>query len=222
MLRKKQSAIHRRKNPKKQRKKNRILNSGVVCLCRPLNRFTGQVLLKQTEKNQRKTNQSLITPNRNKCSAPLNPKSSWPPPSLSLRYWGQRPIWSSTRKPGKSTRTFLRRLSVSAELTNERIISNYEDNYLQSAFAHFDREMADIYSLNEDIVGASIYNYSGEALYEAERRIQDLNGDKLDRVQAVYPSVKTTEGRVMYLEKTDEQLHWHAIDQKRPQAHATQ
>ncbi len=89
-----------------------------------------------------------------------------------------------------------------AELTHERVITNYEDNYLQSAFAHFDREMADVYSLNEDIVEASIYNYSGKALYEAEAK-GEIGSEDLDRIQAIYPSVKTTKGRVVYLEKAD-------------------
>lgn len=98
-----------------------------------------------------------------------------------------------------------------AELTHERVITNYENNYQQSAFAHFDREMADIYSLNEDIVDASIYNYSGTSLYEAKAK-GDLSGEALERVQAIYPSVRTKEGRVVYLEKSGEDLHWHYID----------
>ncbi len=98
-----------------------------------------------------------------------------------------------------------------AELTNERVITNYENNYQQSAFAHFDRDMADIYSLNEDITGMSIYNYNGNALYEAEVR-GALSPEDLERVQAIYPSVKTTENRVIYLEKSGESLHWHYIN----------
>lgn len=98
-----------------------------------------------------------------------------------------------------------------AELTHERVITNYENNYEQSAFAFFDREMADIYSLNEDITEASIYNYSGEALYRAEMN-GDLSSEDLERVQAIFPSVKTTMGRVVYLEKSGDQLHWHFIN----------
>ena len=93
-----------------------------------------------------------------------------------------------------------------AELTNERVIANYENNYQQSAFAHFDREMADIYSLNEDITGLNILNYSGEKLY-VNPNLEDTPVD-LERVQAVYPSVKTTNGRVVYLEKSDSGLRY--------------
>ncbi|MFH0838167.1 MAG: SpoIIE family protein phosphatase [Patescibacteria group bacterium] len=94
-----------------------------------------------------------------------------------------------------------------AELTNERIVTNYENNYQQGAFANFDREMADIYSLNEDITSVSIYNYNGKALYEAKAK-GDLSGEDLERAQAVYPSVNTTKGRVVYLEKTDAGLRF--------------
>lgn len=97
-----------------------------------------------------------------------------------------------------------------AELTHERVVSNYENNYLESAFAHFDREMADIYSLNEDITGVSIYNYSGETLYQKEER-GALTEKDLDRIQAIYPSVKTDKNRVVYLEKSGEDSHWHFI-----------
>ena len=97
-----------------------------------------------------------------------------------------------------------------AELTNERVVNNYENNYLESAFAHFDREMADIYSLNQDITGVAIYNYNGEVLYEAEDT-DDINEKKLERIQAVYPSVQTKEGRVVYLEK-GEDAQWHYVD----------
>lgn len=89
-----------------------------------------------------------------------------------------------------------------SELTNERVITNYENNYLESAFANFDREMADIFSLNHDITSISIYNYSGRALYEAEKT-SDLSDEDLERVQAIYLSVRTTNDRVIYLEKTD-------------------
>jgi HAMP domain-containing protein len=94
-----------------------------------------------------------------------------------------------------------------AELTHERVITNYENNYQQSAFAHFDREMADIYSLNEDVIDASIYNYSGDTLYEVKTKGK-LSEEDLERVQAIYPSVRTTEGRVVYLEKTEAGLRY--------------
>ena len=99
-----------------------------------------------------------------------------------------------------------------AELTHERVISNYENNYTQSAFANFDREMADIYSLNEDVVGAAIYNYSGESLYK-ESDLEAQNGEpdssELERIQAIHPSVKTLKkGRVVYLDKTTDQLRF--------------
>ncbi len=94
-----------------------------------------------------------------------------------------------------------------AELTHERVIDNYESNYIQQAFAHFDREMADIYSLNEDIAGISIFNYRGEVLYRPNDEAFDkLTQEGMDRIQAVMPSVKTENGRVVYLDKVEGEI----------------
>lgn len=95
-----------------------------------------------------------------------------------------------------------------AELTRERIITNYEQNYLQQATANFDREMSDIYSLNTDVIGIAIISYKGENLYIAPS-IKEQHGaltqEDIDRAQAVYPSVRMKgSGRVVYLEKTDQ------------------
>ena len=96
-----------------------------------------------------------------------------------------------------------------AELTHERVISNYEKNYVQQAFAHFDREMADIYALNEDIPGISIFNYTGDTLYRpGEEAFDKLSDEDMERIQAVIPSVKTTDGRVIYLDKTEGELRY--------------
>lgn len=101
-----------------------------------------------------------------------------------------------------------------AELTNERVITNYENNYKQGAYANFDREMAGIFSEDSDITGVSIYNYKGEALYEDRNlgRRGNVTGEDLERIQAVYPSLVTKGGRIIYLEKSGEVLQWHSID----------
>ncbi len=96
-----------------------------------------------------------------------------------------------------------------SELTHERIISNYENNYVQQAFAHFDREMADIYGLNEDIPAISIFNYIGESLYRPDTELFDkLSNEDLERIQAVMPSVKTNKGRMIYLDKADGEVRY--------------
>lgn len=96
-----------------------------------------------------------------------------------------------------------------AELTHERVITNYESNYVQQAFAHFDREMADIYSLNEDVRGISIFNYLGEILYRPKGQAFDkLSQEDMERIQAVMPSVKTKKGRVVYLDKSDGEIRY--------------
>lgn len=100
-----------------------------------------------------------------------------------------------------------------AELTHERVITNYENNYLHDAFAHFDRELAEIYSLNTDIIGLAILDYAGENLYVAPS-IKELSGtppdeEEMERIQAIYPSVKTKKsGRVIYIEKKDSETRY--------------
>jgi serine phosphatase RsbU (regulator of sigma subunit) len=96
-----------------------------------------------------------------------------------------------------------------SELTHERVISDYESNYVQKAFANFDREMADIYSMNEDIKSISIFNYQGEVLYRPENAVLDKISDSdLERIQAVTPSAKTKSGRVVYLDKNEGSLRY--------------
>ncbi len=104
-----------------------------------------------------------------------------------------------------------------SELTNERIIVNYENNYKQEAFAHFDREMADIYSLNEDISSVSIFDYSGKILYEKEK-MDKISDEDLERIQAVYPSVKTNKNRVIYLDNSENQLRFTDLNGRSVQA----
>ncbi len=96
-----------------------------------------------------------------------------------------------------------------AELTHERVISNYESNYIQKAFANFDREMADMKSLNEDIPAMSIFNYAGETLYKPESATLDkLSEDDIERIQAIMPSVKTESGRIVYIDKIDGEIRY--------------
>ncbi|MBU0576969.1 SpoIIE family protein phosphatase [Patescibacteria group bacterium] len=99
-----------------------------------------------------------------------------------------------------------------AELTHERVVANYENNYKTQAYAHFDRELADIYSLNTDITGLAILNYNGDQLY-IDPKIQEhhtaLSDEDLERIQAIYPSVKVKKsGRIVYLEKTNNEIRY--------------
>lgn len=94
-----------------------------------------------------------------------------------------------------------------AELTHERVVTNYENNYEKQAFAHFDRELAEIYSLNLDVTGLAIHNYNGDKLYvdpKIEEHHTDIYDEDYERIQAVYPSVKTKKTeRVIYIEKVN-------------------
>jgi serine phosphatase RsbU (regulator of sigma subunit) len=94
-----------------------------------------------------------------------------------------------------------------SELTHERIINNFESNYVHQAFANYQRELSDIKSLNTDVTGVAIFNFKGEKLY-VDESIQEhhltLTDEDMERIQAVYPSVKLSEtGRLVYLEKLD-------------------
>jgi len=99
-----------------------------------------------------------------------------------------------------------------SELTHERIINNYEANYVHQAFANFQRELVDIKSLNPDVTGVAIFNFKGEKLY-VDESIQahhlKLTDEDLERIQAIYPSVKLLKsGRLVYLEKTESGLRY--------------
>lgn len=94
-----------------------------------------------------------------------------------------------------------------AELTHERVVDGFENNYQEGAFANFERELAEIYSLNEDISTLAIYAYSGDSSYQDNRGVSEIV--ELDRIQAVFPSVKVAGSeRVVYLEKTDDRLRY--------------
>jgi len=94
-----------------------------------------------------------------------------------------------------------------AELTHERIIDNYERNYKEHAYAHFDRELSDIYGLNQDITGVAIFSYKGEPLYRADKVKKELMSrynKSAERIKSAYPSVKIKgSGRVVYIEKSN-------------------
>lgn len=96
-----------------------------------------------------------------------------------------------------------------AELTNERVVDNYELNYVEQAYVNFERDLADIYNLNEDISSMVIYNFSGELLYQPNGlNFSRARNEKLDRIQSIIPSVITKTGRVVYLDKDDGQLRY--------------
>lgn len=102
-----------------------------------------------------------------------------------------------------------------AELTHERVVSNYEKNYVEQAFANFDRELADIYSLNEDIPGVSIFNYAGESLYRPKGDVfGQISDEDLERIQSVTPSAKTTDSRVVYLDTSDDEIRYANLNGK--------
>ena len=89
------------------------------------------------------------------------------------------------------------------ELTAERIINNYELNYLSKSYVNFDRELGNVKALNEDISQIRITNYQGEILYAPEgAEALKINEEIENRIQANLPSVKTKNtDRVLFLDK---------------------
>ena len=88
-----------------------------------------------------------------------------------------------------------------AELTHERIINSFETQYQQQAVINFERELGEIFSLNDDISGLSIYSYDGTPVYQDDNLESAFLVD-LDRIQSVIPSVKMRgSNRVVYLEE---------------------
>ena len=82
-----------------------------------------------------------------------------------------------------------------SELTADRIIDNYENNYTQKAYAHFNREMADIYRLNEDISSVSIYDYKGKNLYNSASKTFDQIAQAIPE-EMLYMPAEEMENRI--------------------------
>ena len=99
-----------------------------------------------------------------------------------------------------------------AELTHERVVTNYENNYLEQAYANFDKELADIFLLNKDVTDLEIYDYNGNNLYrdlDSNKRVSQLSDNDLERIQHVYPSVNVKKSnKVVYLEKTHKGIRY--------------
>ncbi|MBI2453231.1 SpoIIE family protein phosphatase [Candidatus Peregrinibacteria bacterium] len=105
---------------------------------------------------------------------------------------------------------YLRSLSF-AELTGKDIVQNYELYVLEGGSLYFQREMADVFSKNEDVFSIRLLSFSGDVLYDSSDsddhqygvqvpNIQDAS--LLNRVQAQYPSLFTQKTRrILYLKK---------------------
>ncbi len=107
-----------------------------------------------------------------------------------------------------------------SELTSPLIVEDYKLYLAQNGFVYFNREMADIFQKTQDIDAIQIFEYSGKILYdsvlEAEKQYRGperLIGDQglLEQTRAHNPSIRTREGRTIYL-KEDEDGNYDYVD----------
>ncbi len=110
------------------------------------------------------------------------------------------------------------------ELTADDIVNNYNLYLEQQGFIYFNREITNIFSKTKNVDLIQIFNYSGELLYdsmqegsgqyEGPERITE-NPELLNQIRAQNSSVKTSENRMVYLDKvqTNEGYEINYVDQ---------
>lgn len=107
-----------------------------------------------------------------------------------------------------------------SELTSPLIVENYNLYLAQSGFVYFNREMAGIFQKTQDIDAIQVFEYSGKVLYDSvlEKEKQYQGPERpitdewlIEQVQAHNPSVRTHEGRTVYL-KEDEDGNYEFVD----------
>lgn len=99
------------------------------------------------------------------------------------------------------------------ELTVDDIINDYNLYLAENSFLYFNREVSDVFQKTQNIDNLQIFNYTGELLYnyeeERERQYQGPAREATDetllsQIQSFYPSVRTFEGRTVFLKKDDD------------------
>ena len=95
-----------------------------------------------------------------------------------------------------------------SELTADDVIGLSQDYLEQDSFLSFNREMKNVFKLNDDIDRIYLARYSGELLYDSETEVtEQYSGDVrevtdeeiLARIQANNPSYLLESGRIVYI-----------------------
>ncbi len=100
-----------------------------------------------------------------------------------------------------------------SEMASDRIVENYEQNYIQKAYAHFNREMAEIYRLNEDISSVNIYDYKGKNLYNSAKKTFDQLAQNIPEEMLHLPAeeikhrIEEFDERTLMAEHLPEEMH---------------
>jgi len=98
------------------------------------------------------------------------------------------------------------------ELTSGDIINNYRLYLAQKGFIYFNREISSTFQKTQDVDMIQIFDYSGTLLYDSiQEKSEQYSGPMrlvtdaviLSQVKAHNPSFVTTDGKVIYLKKTD-------------------
>lgn len=98
------------------------------------------------------------------------------------------------------------------ELTANDIVENYNLYLAENSFVYFNREITGIFQKTQNIDTIKVFKYTGDVLYDSEqeserqyegpaREVADSN--LLKQIQAFYPSIRTLEGRIVYLKKNE-------------------
>lgn len=100
-----------------------------------------------------------------------------------------------------------------ADLSSDRILSDYDLYLKEGGFVYFNRNVQSILAQNENIYALKLISYKGDIIYDSdvdktekytgnERTVKDI--DKLNQIQAANPSITTFDGKVVYLLKEED------------------
>lgn len=118
-----------------------------------------------------------------------------------------------TEKTNEMTHDIFLNTAQFADLSSDKIITDYDLYLKEEGFVYFNRDVRNILAQNENVYALKLVNYKGEIIYDSEtdktakyvgasRMVEDMN--RLYQVQAVNPSVMTFDGRIVYLTTEDD------------------
>ncbi len=125
-------------------------------------------------------------------------------------------IWQNTKAMQRDI--FLDALSF-AELTNNSIVTSFEQFYLTQQFLQFRKEVNPLLSKNTDIDQIQVIGKSGELFYDSIEEVDApfegesrRNTHDIDRVRSLKPSLLFRNGMTVYAKKSVEG-EWIAVDE---------
>ena len=105
-----------------------------------------------------------------------------------------------------------------AELTNDKVVTSFEQFYLTDNFLQFRKDVNPLLSENVDISKVEVVGKSGDLLYDSVQekdisyRAEERRSDyALDRTRDIKPSLLFSDGTVVYVKKTADN-EWVAVN----------